>query len=121
MQPCTVDCVHMCAGAVCVGGGGWGVQSNTADPELHAPPEIHGLSTPPHKQLTLHVPPSVHPPGGEKALVGLVHNWFPFEPKQSCCTPFYVTWMCNKLNYLWGSTITLRYLQTGIFEWKPSW
>lgn len=53
--------------------------------------------------------------------MGLVHNWFWFEPKQSCCTPFYITWLCGKLNALWGNEVTVRYLQTGEFDWKPFW
>jgi hypothetical protein len=51
--------------------------------------------------------------------VGLVHNWFWFEPKASSCVPFYTSWLCSKLTALWGNEATMQYLQTGVFDWKP--
>jgi hypothetical protein len=54
--------------------------------------------------------------------VGLVHNWFTYEAKPvCCCTPPYLTWLCGKLNHMWGNGVVLRYLQTGVFDWNPSW
>lgn len=58
-------------------------------------------------------------PGGKESSIGLVHNWFSFEPKQSCCTPPYVTWIANTLNRMWGNDIVLQYLKTGEFDYNP--
>jgi len=58
-------------------------------------------------------------PGGHKASVGIVHNWFWFEPADSCCTPFYVTLLVNLLNRMWGNDVLIKYLQTGEFDYNP--
>ena len=58
-------------------------------------------------------------PGGKEASIGLVHNWFWFEPKKSCCTPFYVNWVANVLNRMWGNEVVMNYLKTGVFDYNP--
>lgn len=58
-------------------------------------------------------------PGGSDASIGIVHNWFWFEPAKACCVPFYVHWIAGFLNRLWGNDVVLKYLETGIFDWKP--
>lgn len=58
-------------------------------------------------------------PGGTEASIGIVHNWFRFEPAKSCCVPPYVYWIASFLNKLWGNDILLNYLRTGVFDWNP--
>lgn len=60
-------------------------------------------------------------PGASSSSIGLVHNWFHFEPVKSCCTPPYVTFVTNLLNKIWGNDIIIRYLSTGEFEYNPFW
>jgi len=55
------------------------------------------------------------------ASVGIVHNWFTFEPANSCCVPPYVTFMANLLNRMWGNEILVRFLKTGEFDYNPLW
>ena len=65
--------------------------------------------------------PAAPPAGGAAAKVGIVHSWFWFEAAAAFCTPFYVTWICNTLNSVWSNEAVVRYLQTGVFDWKPTW
>jgi len=58
-------------------------------------------------------------PGGADASIGIVHNWFWFEPKRACCTPPYVTWIANTLNKMWGNQVLLQYLKTGVYDYNP--
>ncbi|PSC70754.1 glycoside hydrolase [Micractinium conductrix] len=59
-------------------------------------------------------------PGGESAQVGIVWNYFWFEPKRSkWCTPFYLPWVSRVLNRLWGNDMFMTYMETGVFEWDP--
>lgn len=60
-------------------------------------------------------------PGGSQSSIGIVHNWFWFEPAKSCCTPPYVHFMANLLNRMWGNDIIIRYLKTGEFVYDPFW
>ncbi len=60
-------------------------------------------------------------PGGSQSSIGIVHNWFWFEPAKSCCTPPYVTFMANLLNRMWGNDIIIRYLKTGEYVYDPFW
>ncbi|KAI8104603.1 hypothetical protein M9434_003157 [Picochlorum sp. BPE23] len=64
-------------------------------------------------------------PGASSSSIGIVHNWFWFEPVKpgSCCwfTPPYVTCMANLLNRMWGNDILIRYLNTGEFDYNPLW
>lgn len=60
-------------------------------------------------------------PGGTAASIGLVHNWFWFEPQKSCCTPAYVPFIAGILNRMWGNDVVLNYLKTGIFDYNPFW
>ena len=60
------------------------------------------------------------------ASVGIVHNWFTFEPAQNCCgflpyVPPYVTFMADLLNRMWGNDILIRFLKTGEFDYDPLW
>jgi beta-glucosidase/6-phospho-beta-glucosidase/beta-galactosidase len=64
-------------------------------------------------------------PQGEYTIIGLVHNWFTFEPKKSgitngiVFTPFYLKWLCAWLNSLWGNDVILEYLRSGKFAYHP--
>lgn len=58
-------------------------------------------------------------PGGKDTSVGLVHNWFWFEPKRACCTPPYVRWVAALLNRMWGNETVMGYLKTGVFDYNP--
>jgi len=60
-------------------------------------------------------------PGGRRSSVGIVHNWFTFEPAKSCCVPPYVTFMVRLLNKMWGNDILIQYLETGEFDYNPLW
>ena len=87
---------------------------STSSPPAHA-------SKPREPKAVVDGPLSVAAAGGDKTQIGLVHNWFWFEPKRSCCTPPYLTWLCAKLNHMWGNEVVVRYLQTGVLDWNPSW
>jgi hypothetical protein len=82
-----------------------------------------GRQRQPRRPATQAVPslPAAPPAGGAAAKVGIVHSWFWFEAAAACCTPFYVTWICNTLNSVWSNEAVVRYLQTGVFDWKPTW
>ncbi|KAL4422104.1 hypothetical protein ABPG77_003389, partial [Micractinium sp. CCAP 211/92] len=59
-------------------------------------------------------------PGGSKAQVGIVWNYFWFEPKRyRWFTPFYLPWISRLLNRMWGTDVLLHYMKTGEFEWDP--
>ena len=60
-------------------------------------------------------------PGGDEASIGLVHNYFWFEPKKSCCTPLYVRFVASVLNKMWGNELILNYLKTGVYDYNPLW
>ena len=60
-------------------------------------------------------------PGGQDASIGIVHNWFWFEPAKSCCVPPYVTFLVNFLNKMWGNELLMKYLSTGEFDFNPLW
>ncbi|KAL4538341.1 hypothetical protein Ndes2437B_g01352 [Nannochloris sp. 'desiccata'] len=60
-------------------------------------------------------------PGGDQTSIGLVHNWFWFEPKQACCTPPYVRWVASILNKMWGNEVVMKYLKTGVYDYNPLW
>lgn len=60
-------------------------------------------------------------PGGSESSIGIVHNWFWFEPAASCCTLPHVTFLANLLNRMWGNDIIIRYLKTGEFRYDPFW
>lgn len=59
-------------------------------------------------------------PGGAAAQVGIVWNYFWFEPKRyRWLTPCYLPWISRLLNRLWGNDVFLHYMKTGEFEWDP--
>ncbi|EFN55966.1 hypothetical protein CHLNCDRAFT_145286 [Chlorella variabilis] len=58
-------------------------------------------------------------PGGKEAQIGIVWNYFWFEPKRSSWTPFYVPWVSRLLTRMWGNDMFMQYMQTGEFDWNP--
>ena len=60
-------------------------------------------------------------PGGQNTSIGLVHNWFWFEPKKSCFTPPYVPFVASLLNRMWGNEVVMTYLKTGVYDYNPLW
>lgn len=58
-------------------------------------------------------------PRGGTAIIGLVHNWFKFEPQRAWYTPFYVKWLSAFLNNLWGNERVATYLKSGKYEYAP--
>lgn len=59
-------------------------------------------------------------PGCADKQVGIVWNYFWFEPKRSSWwTPFYLPWISRLLTRVWGNDIFIQYLRTGEFDWNP--
>ena len=57
--------------------------------------------------------------GGEKAQVGLVHNWLRYEPlsKRGYCS-FYINPLCSWMDEIWANRIMIEYFTTGQFTWR---
>lgn len=58
-------------------------------------------------------------PGGQESQVGIVWNYFWFEPKTSSWTPPYVAWLSRFLTRLWGNDMFMHYMMTGDYDWNP--
>lgn len=59
-------------------------------------------------------------PGGKDAQIGIVWNYFWFEPKRyKYVTPFYLPFVSRLLNRLWGNDLFMNFLRTGEFDWNP--
>ena len=59
--------------------------------------------------------------GGEKAQIGIVHNYMPFEARKGRYGLF-VWWtrvLAKVCNVCWGNDIILDYLGTGQLIWAP--
>ena len=59
--------------------------------------------------------------GGEKAQIGIVHNYMPFEARKGRYGLF-VWWtrvLAGVCNVCWGNDIILDYLGTGQLNWAP--
>ncbi|CAK0742117.1 hypothetical protein CVIRNUC_001373 [Coccomyxa viridis] len=60
-------------------------------------------------------------PGGDKAQIGIVHNYMPFEARRGRYG-FFVWWtrvLAKLCNVCWGNDILLDYLGTGQLNWQP--
>ncbi|KAK9824973.1 hypothetical protein WJX81_001475 [Elliptochloris bilobata] len=60
-------------------------------------------------------------PGGERAQVGIVHNWMPYEAKRSRAGRF-VWWpsvLMRLADRCWGNREILDFLRTGVLDWRP--
>lgn len=57
--------------------------------------------------------------GGKDAQVGLVHNYMNYEPyTNTWAAKWYLQPVCNTMQYIWGTAVILKYLQTGKFLWQ---
>lgn len=57
--------------------------------------------------------------GGKDAQVGLVHNYMNYEPyTNTWAAKWYLQPVCNTMQYIWGTAVVLKYLQTGKFLWQ---
>ena len=56
------------------------------------------------------------PVGGQKARVGLVHNYMNYAPISKTCTG-HIAWACGWLNSFWGTQQILEYFRTGRFHY----
>ncbi len=59
--------------------------------------------------------------GGEKAQIGIVHNYMPFEARKGRYGLF-IWWtrvLASVCNVCWGNDIILDYLGTGQLNWAP--
>lgn len=59
-------------------------------------------------------------PGSKTAQIGIVHNFFWFEPRRGdWLRPWYVQSLCSVLNDLWANRLVLDFLLSGSFSSKP--
>lgn len=59
-------------------------------------------------------------PGSKAAQIGIVHNFFWFEPRRGdWLRPWYVQSLCSVLNDLWANRLVLDFLSSGSFSSKP--
>ena len=59
--------------------------------------------------------------GGDKAQIGIVHNYMPFEARKGRWGLF-VWWtrvLAKMCNVCWGNDIILDYLGIGCLNWQP--
>lgn len=57
-------------------------------------------------------------PGGDRARVGLVHQFMRFDPKNKGWAQRYIRPLTNWMTFWFGTDVVLQYLKTGEFEWK---
>ena len=54
--------------------------------------------------------------GGERARVGIVHNYMQYAPSSRRCSG-HIAWACGWLNSFWGTQQILEYFGSGRFHY----